>query len=62
MAGAAGLRAPKTDQPALRWHNGGTGGFRSFVGHDEATGCGVAVLSASDRSVDGLGVLLLPER
>lgn len=58
--GKLGLRAPDPDQPALLLHNGGTGGFRSFAAHDERTGRGVAVLAASKRSVDGLGVLLLP--
>jgi len=58
--GRLGLRSPDPGQPALLWHNGGTGGFRSFVAHDERTGRGVAVLAASKRSVDGLGVLLLP--
>lgn len=59
LGGAAGLRAPRVGEPALRWHNGGTGGFRSFAAHDEASGRGVAVLCARHRSVDGLGVLLL---
>lgn len=62
LAGPAGLRAPKPDEPALRWHNGGTGGFRSFAAHDEDSGRGVAVLGAGNRSVDGLGVLLLGSR
>jgi len=40
----------------LLWHNGGTAGYRSFVGVG-ADGA-VAVLGAGDRSVDGLGVRL----
>lgn len=63
VGGPLGLRAPTEAQPALRWHNGGTGGFRSFVAHDEGSGRAVAVLSASARQVDGLGLLLLrPQR
>jgi D-alanyl-D-alanine-carboxypeptidase/D-alanyl-D-alanine-endopeptidase len=63
LAGVAGLRAPTPGEPAVRWHNGGTGGFRAFAAHDEGSGRAVAVLAAANRSVDGLGVLLLrPER
>lgn len=43
----------------MTWHNGGTGGFRSFVGLDRAGGVGVAVLSATARGVDGPGFALL---
>lgn len=59
LGGPAGLRAPRPAEAALRWHNGGTGGFRSFVAWDEARACGIAVLSAGARSVDGLAVRLL---
>ena len=41
------------------WHNGGTGGFRSFVGFDPAATRGVVVLSNDTRSVDRLGQRLL---
>jgi serine-type D-Ala-D-Ala carboxypeptidase/endopeptidase len=41
------------------WHNGGTGGFRSFVGFDPAARRAVAVLANDTRSVDRLGQLLL---
>jgi len=41
------------------WHNGGTGGFRSFVGLDPAAGRAVAVLANDTRSVDRIGHLLL---
>jgi D-alanyl-D-alanine-carboxypeptidase/D-alanyl-D-alanine-endopeptidase len=41
------------------WHNGGTGGYRSFVGLRDAGA--VAVLAASDRSVDRIGMRLLAE-
>ena len=43
----------------ITWHNGGTGGFRSFVGFDAAAGDGVVVLSNTDRSVDWIGRELL---
>lgn len=45
----------------VTWHNGGTGGFRSFVGIDRAHGVGVALVSASTRSVDGAAARLLAE-
>jgi D-alanyl-D-alanine-carboxypeptidase/D-alanyl-D-alanine-endopeptidase len=41
------------------WHNGGTGGYRSFTGYDELTGEGVVVLANTNRSVDNLGFHLL---
>jgi CubicO group peptidase (beta-lactamase class C family) len=43
----------------LLWHNGGTAGYRSFVALDPDAEVGVAVLTASDRSVDGLGIRLV---
>ncbi|MDR7255357.1 CubicO group peptidase (beta-lactamase class C family) [Nocardioides sp. BE266] len=45
----------------VTWHNGGTGGFRSFVGIDRGHGVGVALVSASTRPVDGAAVRLLAE-
>ena len=41
------------------WHNGGTGGYRSFTGYSEATGLGVVVLSNTNQSVDDIGLHLL---
>ncbi len=41
------------------WHNGGTGGYRSFTGYDEASGLGVVVLTNTSQSVDEIGVHLL---
>jgi CubicO group peptidase (beta-lactamase class C family) len=45
----------------VTWHNGGTGGFRSFVGIDRSHGVGVALVSASTRSVDGAAARLLAQ-
>lgn len=45
--------------PTLHLHNGGTWGFRSFVGLDLDARLGVAVLSNRARSVDRLGLRLL---
>ena len=44
------------------WHNGGTGGYRSFLGFDLASGTGVVVLSNSANSPDDLGFHLLDQR
>jgi len=41
------------------WHNGGTGGFRSFVGMDKEKQIGVVVLSNTALSVDEIGKGLL---
>jgi D-alanyl-D-alanine-carboxypeptidase/D-alanyl-D-alanine-endopeptidase len=43
----------------LLFHNGGTGGFRSFVGFVPATQTAVVVLTNSARSVDALGFRIL---
>ena len=45
----------------VTWHNGGTGGFRSIVALDRAAGVGVALVSATSRSVDRAGFALLEE-
>jgi serine-type D-Ala-D-Ala carboxypeptidase/endopeptidase len=41
------------------WHNGGTGGFHSFVGFDEKRRIGVVILHNSAVSIDDLGFHLL---
>ncbi len=46
----------------LHWHNGGTGGYRSFAGFDLESKTGVVVLSNSTDSVDDLGFHLLDSR
>ena len=43
------------------WHNGGTGGYRTFIGFDAARRVGVVVLSNRDASVDDIGFHLLDE-
>jgi len=43
----------------ITWHNGGTGGFRSYVGLDLENQRGVAVVRASPRSADRVGLDLL---
>ncbi|MEU8774284.1 serine hydrolase domain-containing protein [Streptomyces sp. NPDC048606] len=41
------------------WHNGGTGGFSSYVGFDPEKGVGVIALANTARAVDGPAVDLL---
>lgn len=41
------------------WHNGGTGGYRTFAGYVQETGKGVVVLTNSDKGADDLGFHLL---
>lgn len=43
----------------LHWHNGGTGGSRSFIGFDRAAGTAVVVLSNGAQDVTALGMHLL---
>lgn len=43
------------------WHNGGTGGYRTFIGFDPVRRLGVVVLSNVDASVDDIGFHLLDE-
>ena len=43
------------------WHNGGTGGYRSYLGFDPARRIGVVVLSNVDDGVDDIGIHLLDE-
>jgi D-alanyl-D-alanine-carboxypeptidase/D-alanyl-D-alanine-endopeptidase len=41
------------------WHSGGTGGFRTFVGFDPATGVGAVVLTNSEHGADDIGFHLI---
>ncbi|WP_165491939.1 serine hydrolase domain-containing protein [Egibacter rhizosphaerae] len=47
------------DQATVTWHNGGTGGFSSFVGTDRQREHGVVVLARTTTSVDHVGLRLL---
>jgi len=46
----------------LTWHNGGTGGYRTFIGFDDARHSGVVVLSNSNTSVDDVGLHFVDPR
>lgn len=41
------------------WHNGGTGGYRTFAGFVKETGVGVVVLTNSNKGADDIGFHLL---
>jgi CubicO group peptidase (beta-lactamase class C family) len=41
------------------WHNGGTGGYSSFIGFIPETNTGVVVLSNQSTSVDGVAIEVL---
>jgi D-alanyl-D-alanine-carboxypeptidase/D-alanyl-D-alanine-endopeptidase len=44
------------------WHDGGTGGYRSFVGYNPNARTGVVVLSNAQATVDDIGCHLLDDR
>jgi CubicO group peptidase (beta-lactamase class C family) len=54
----------KPSDNEIVWHNGGTGGYRSFVGFEPKTGAGVVVLSNTFTvaGIDDIGMHLLDSR
>ena len=56
---ALGWHVRTKDERTFIWHNGGTGGYRSFCGFDPATKRGVVVLGNSTSDVDDIGFHLL---
>jgi serine-type D-Ala-D-Ala carboxypeptidase/endopeptidase len=55
-------RLRKNADSVIVWHNGGTGGYHSYVGFDRKKGIGVVVLCNSSNSIDDIGVHLLDPR
>jgi len=43
----------------IAWHNGGTGGYHSFLGFDPKTGDGVVILHNSAAGIDDIGFHLI---
>lgn len=41
------------------WHNGGTGGYHSFMGFDPASGANAVVLSNASTDIDDIGLHLI---
>lgn len=56
--GAAWITVP-TKQGDVVWHNGGTGGFRTWLGLNRTRDTAAVVLRARARSVDRLGISLV---
>lgn len=55
-----GWLTSRTDQANIIWHNGGTGGFRSFIGFNPKTQQGLVILSNSTEDwPDEFGFLVL---
>lgn len=50
--------SPDSNLPVI-WHNGGTRGYRAFVGFVKDTKTGVVILSNSSNSVDEIGLEIL---
>lgn len=57
----AGWVITEVDGRLITWHNGGSGGFRSWLGLDRAAGTGAVVLSATSASLDRHGFALLAD-
>jgi serine-type D-Ala-D-Ala carboxypeptidase/endopeptidase len=61
------IMTPWFSKTPILWHNGGTGGFISFLAIDPAQDCGVVLLSnygdaiVSDASLDKIGMNLLQD-
>ena len=49
----------RVDGNDVVWHNGGTGGYRSFMGVAIATGRAIVVLTNANVSMDGVAISLL---
>lgn len=59
--GAVGLGWMRSERAGERivWHNGGTGGFRSFIGYSELSGRAVLLMANGHLDVDRLGMELI---
>jgi CubicO group peptidase (beta-lactamase class C family) len=56
--GAGWITSPGAHGP-ITWHNGATGGFRTWVGLDRSAGSAVAVVNARAKAPDAVGSRLL---
>jgi len=60
LVGTIGLGWHLTGDPSpIIWHNGGTGGYRSFVGFDRQARRGLVLLTNSGQGPDAIGFRLL---
>ena len=60
--GAGWMTTDMRAKGLLTWHNGGTGGHRSWLGMRRDLGLGVVALAATTASVDDLGLNVIDER
>lgn len=58
---ALGWHVREANGRSIVWHNGGTGGFRTFFGFDPASGAHAMVWSNTASSVDDLGLHLIDQ-
>jgi CubicO group peptidase (beta-lactamase class C family) len=58
---ALGWHISTRDSHEIIWHNGGTGGYRSYIGYEPKNGVGVVILSNAETAagVDDIGQHLL---
>jgi CubicO group peptidase (beta-lactamase class C family) len=61
MSVGMGWHIRKSPGGSIIWHNGGTGGYRTFTGFDKAKGVGVVVLTNSAISADDIGFHLIDQ-
>ncbi|WP_439484328.1 serine hydrolase [Cyclobacterium plantarum] len=59
MSVAMGWHIKKGAEGDVIWHNGGTGGYRTFAGFVKETGVGLVLLTNSSSSSDDIGFYLL---
>jgi serine-type D-Ala-D-Ala carboxypeptidase/endopeptidase len=59
LAIALGWHVTRRDGLDFIWHNGGTGGYSSFIGYSPQTGTGIVVLANSTVGVDDLALRLV---
>jgi len=62
MSIGLGWHILKQHEPEIIWHNGGTGGYRSFMGFDKKNGRGVVVLTNTGYGCDDIGFHILNEK
>lgn len=53
------ISSPRPDSSTIVWHNGGTGGFRTWMGCNHRTGVAAVVMTNSSEGVDDIGLHLV---
>jgi serine-type D-Ala-D-Ala carboxypeptidase/endopeptidase len=59
---ALGWHVSKRDGAELAWHNGGTGGYSSFVGFSPGARVGIVVLANAGLDVDDIALHVMDQR